>query len=252
MNRQNNRCDFHFTPDWQTLEVQSVNREPAHSRWGAYDALERAIACEYGSSPYLYKLNGTWKFRLYSCPEEVDEFYHTDYEEEKFLDIKVPANWEVEGHGEPIYTNVVLPFRQEEEGGLIEANIGEKKIPNPPYVPKKNPTGCYRRAITVPEQFAGREVYLRFEGVETVYYVWVNGRPVGYSQDSKLAAEFCITEYLKPGENLLALQVMRFADPTYMEDQDYWYLSGIYRDVWLVSTPVTFMRSRFLTVKAVL
>lgn len=238
MNMKNNRSDFHFTPDWQALDVLSVNREPAHSRWGAYDSEQRAIACEYGSSPYLSSLNGTYRFRLYPNPDMVDDFYKMDYEEKGFSDIMVPGNWEVQGHGEPIYTNVVLPFLQSEESGLIEANKGEKKIPNPPYVPKNNPTGCYRKLFTVPEQFAGREVYLRFEGVETVFYVWVNGQPVGYSQDSKLAAEFRITEYLKPGENLLALQVMRFADSTYMEDQDYWYLSGIYRDVWLVSKPM--------------
>lgn len=238
MNMINNRSDFHFTPDWKTLEVQSVNREPAHSRWGAYDSEERAIACEYDSSPYLCSLNGTYRFRLYPNPESVDDFYQTDYDEKEFKDIAVPGNWEVQGFGEPIYTNYMLPFLQSEESGLIEANNGKKKIPDPPYVPKNNPTGCYRRTFTVPEQFEGREVYLRFEGVETVFYVWVNGQPVGYSQDSKLAAEFCITEYLKPGENLLALQVMRFADSTYLEDQDYWYLSGIHRDVWLVSKPV--------------
>lgn len=237
MNKENNRCNFHFIPDWKALEVLSINREPAHSRWGAYDTEDRAVACEYGSSPYLCSLNGTWRFRLYPCPESVDEFYKTEYEENGYGDIKVPANWEVEGYGEPIYTNVVYPFKQEETECMIEANKGAWKVPNPPYLPKENPTGCYRRIFTVPENFAGRQVYLRFEGVETVFYVWVNGQPVGYSQDSKLAAEFCITEYLKPGENLLALQVMRFAESTYMEDQDYWYLSGIHRDVWLVSKP---------------
>lgn len=238
MNMKNKRSDFHFQPDWQNLDVLSINREPAHSRWGAYDTMERAIACEYGSSPYLLSLNGTWRFRLYPHPDMVDDFYGTDYTEDGFKDIKVPANWEVEGFGEPIYTNVVYPFKQEEPECMIEANKGAYKVPNPPYLPVENPTGCYRKVFTVPENFAGREVYLYFEGVETVFYVWVNGQPVGYSQDSKLAAEFRITEYLKPGENLLALQVMRFADSTYMEDQDYWYLSGIYRDVWLISKPV--------------
>lgn len=238
MNWKSNRTDFHFTPDWQSLEVSSINRVPAHSRWGAYDTLERAIDCEYGSSPYLKCLNGTWSFKLYPCPEMADDFYRADYDTTGFTDIKVPANWEVEGHDEPIYTNVVLPFKQDEPNCMIEANKGAWKVPNPPYLPEKNPTGCYRKTFTVPEEFAGREVFLRFEGVETVFYVWVNGQPVGYSQDSKLAAEFCITEYLQPGENLIALQVMRYADSTYMEDQDYWYLSGVYRDVWLVSKPV--------------
>lgn len=234
---KNNRSDFHFKPDWQTLETLSVNREPAHVRWGAYDTAERALACEYGSSPYLCSLNGTYRFRVYDHPDLVDDFYKTDYEEDGFADIKVPANWEVEGFDEPIYTNVVLPFKQSEPDCMIEANKGAYKVPNPPYLPVKNPTGCYRKVFTVPENFDGRETYLYFEGVETAFYVWVNGQPVGYSQDSKLAAEFNITEYLQPGENLLAVQVMRFAESTYLEDQDYWYLSGIYRDVWLISKP---------------
>lgn len=237
MERRNNRCEFHFRSDWENLEVLSINRVPAHSRWGAYDTLESAVACEYGSSPNLLSLNGTYRFRLYPCPEAVDDFYQADYEEKGFEDIKVPGNWEVQGFGEPIYTNITYPFPEEEQDCLIEASDGKKRMPNPPYVPRKNPTGCYRKTFTVPEEYIGKEIYLRFEGVETVYYVWVNGEPVGYSQDSKLAAEFCITEYVKPGENLLALQVMRFADSTYLEDQDYWYLSGIYRNVWLVSKP---------------
>ena len=93
MNWKSNRTDFHFTPDWQSLEVSSINRVPAHSRWGAYDTLERAIDCEYGSSPYLKCLNGTWSFKLYPCPEMADDFYRADYDTTGFTDIKVPANW---------------------------------------------------------------------------------------------------------------------------------------------------------------
>ncbi len=237
MNFKNNRSSFHSVPDWKALEVTSINRIAAHSRWGAYDTLERALSCEYGSSPYLYSLNGTWKFHLYPDVEMVDDFYTLSYTADQFVNIPVPSNWEVEGHGEPIYTNVVYPFKQDEKECMIEAKKGAWKVPNPPYIPEVNPTGCYRKVFTVPEQFDGREVFLRFEGVETSFYLWVNGQPVGYSEDSKLAAEFCITEYLQPGENLIALQVMRYADSTYLEDQDYWYLSGIYRDVWLVSKP---------------
>ena len=234
---ENNRMSFHKKHDWQNLEVLSINRMSAHSRWGAYDTVERAVEGEYGSSPYLYSLNGEYRFRLYDSPESVDDFYLWDYDDSGFEDIPVPSNWELHGFGKPIYTNIVYPWEQEEKDCLIQASENEKRIPNPPFVPEKNPTGCYRRFFELPEQFQGREVYLRFEGVETVFYLWVNGEPVGYSQDSKLASEFCITPYLKSGKNLLALQVMRFADSTYLEDQDYWYLSGIYRDVWLISKP---------------
>lgn len=235
MDRQNNRSNFHFRPDWENLEVLSINRVPAHSRWGAYDTLDGAVTCEYGSSTNLLSLNGTYRFRLYPCPEEVDYFYKADYEDIGFEDIKVPGNWEIQGFGEPIYTNITYPFPSDEQDCLIEASAGKRRMPNAPYVPKKNPTGCYRKTFEVPQDYDGKEIYLRFDGVETAFYLWINGEPVGYSQDSKLAAEFCITEYVKPGENLMALQVMRFADSTYLEDQDYWYLSGIYRNVWLIS-----------------
>ncbi len=237
MEHSNPRSSFHSKPDYQNLEVLSINRVPAHSRWGAYDTVERAIECQYGSSPYLMSLNGTWRFRLYPRPGAVEDFFLPGYDAQEFKDIPVPANWEVEGHGEPIYSNYILPFLQEQTECLIEAKRGERLLNDPPNVPADNPTGCYLKSFTLPPEFEGREVYLRFEGVETVFYLWVNGRPVGYSQDSKLAAEFNITEYLQAGENLLALQVMRFADSTYLEDQDYWYLSGIHRDVWLVSKP---------------
>lgn len=234
---KNNRMDFHWKWDWQTLDVLSINRVPAHSRWGAYDTVARAVEGAYGSSPYICSLNGTYRFRLYDSPEKVDDFYRCDYDDSDFQDIPVPSNWELQGFGKPIYTNVVYPWGKEEPNCLIAAKEREKRIPNPPFVPQDNPTGCYRYFFEVPENFDGREVYLRFEGVETVFYLWINGEPVGYSQDSKLAAEFCITPYLKAGKNLMALQVLRFADSTYLEDQDYWYLSGIYRDVWLISKP---------------
>lgn len=233
--KKNERMAFHFLPDWENPEVLSINREPAHSRWGAYDTSQRALECEYGSSPFVKSLNGTYGFRLYPSPEAVDDFYRPDYDDSLFSSIPVPSNWEVEGFGEPIYTNIVYPWPKNEKGCLLSARAGESPVPNPPYIPEANPTGCYRKEFDLPEHFAGREVYLRFEGVETAFYLWVNGEPVGYSQDSKLAAEFCVTRYLKPGKNLMALQVMRFADSSYLEDQDYWYLSGIYRSVWMIA-----------------
>ncbi len=229
--------DFHSRPDWQTLDTLSINRCPAHSRWGTWDTRENALDYTYGSSPYLHSLNGTWRFRYCDDVSLVDDFYLPEYDEREFADIPVPSNWEIQGYGEPIYTNVDYPFHQDETECMIEAKSGKPKVPNPPYLPSGNPTGCYRKIFELPDAFAGREVYLNFEGVETAFYLWVNGIPAGYSQDSKLAAEFCITEYVKPGKNMIALQVMRFADSTYMEDQDYWYLSGIFRDVWLIAKP---------------
>jgi beta-galactosidase len=233
----NKRKDFHFKPDWENFDVTSINREAPHTRWGAYENERQAAACGYGSSKYMKSLNGKWQFRLYPRPDAVDEFFRTDYKAAKFSPIAVPGNWEVEGFGKPIYTNVIYPWNLEtDENYAVRAKKG-RQVPNPPYVPADNPTGCYRFGFTVPRDFTGRDVFIRFEGVETVFYLWVNGKPVGYSQDSKLPAEFNITPYLIRGENLLAVEAIRFADSTYLEDQDYWYLSGIFRNVWLIAKP---------------
>lgn len=234
----NNRQDFHTRRDFENPAVFSINRVEPHTRWGAYASEADAAGCTPGSSRYMLSLNGAYRFRLYDSPEAVDDFYREDYDDAAFCDINVPSNWEVEGHGEPIYTNVTYPFQSDELGhALIEAESGKPPVPNPPLIPRANPTGCYRRAFDVPEHFAGRRVFVRFEGVETAYYLWINGQPAGFAKDSKLPSEFDITELVRPGKNLMALEVLRFADSTYMEDQDYWYLSGIYRDAWLISKP---------------
>jgi beta-galactosidase len=233
----NKRVDFHFRRDWENFDVTSINREVAHTRWCAWENEKQAIMGKYGSSKYTVSLNGTWRFKLYPNPDAVDDFYKVDYNDSEFDKIPVPANWETQGFDKPIYTNVVFPWDlKKDENCALSAKTGIR-VPNPPYVPSINPTGCYRYNFTMPEYFSGREVFLRFEGVETVYYLWVNGKPVGYSQDSKLPAEFNISSYVTKGDNLISLEVIRFADSTYLEDQDYWYLSGIFRNVWLVSKP---------------
>jgi beta-galactosidase len=233
----NKRSDFHFRRDWENFDVTSINREAPHSRWGAYESEGQAVEGRYGSSKHLQSLNGEWQFRLYANPEAVDDFYRPDYRAEGFSPITVPGNWEIQGFGKPIYTNYIYPWDlNSNEDYALSAGPG-KQVPHPPHVPADNPTGCYRRSFTLPERFTGRELYIRFEGVETVYYLWVNGKPVGYSQDSKLPSEFNISSFVVEGENLLALEVIRFADSTYLEDQDYWYLSGVFRNVWLIAKP---------------
>jgi beta-galactosidase len=231
----NRRQDFHTKSDWENFDVTAINREAPHTRWGAYENEKQAAG--RGASTYIKSLNGTWQFRLYPNPGAVDDFYGTAYKAEQFSPVTVPGNWELQGFGKPIYTNYVYPWNLETgENYALNARDGEQ-VPNPPYVPRDNPTGCYRLGFTVPPGFTGREIFIRFEGVETVFYLWVNGKPAGYSQDSKLPAEFNITSHLTEGENLLALEVIRFADSTYLEDQDYWYLSGIFRNVRLVAKP---------------
>jgi beta-galactosidase len=237
-NMSNPRNDFHQKPDWENIDVLSINRQNAHSRWGAWESEESARTRRYGASAFMRSLNGVWQFKLYPNPASVDDFYRPEYDASSFSAITVPGNWEVQGFDKPIYTNIVFPWKLDREAPYtLSANEGAARVPNPPYVPEENPTGCYRLSFTAPDNFSGRDVWVRFEGVETAFYLWVNGRPAGYSQDSKLPSEFKITSLLKKGENLLALEVIRFADSTYLEDQDYWYLSGIYRNVWLIAKP---------------
>ncbi|MBC8080135.1 MAG: DUF4981 domain-containing protein, partial [Gorillibacterium sp.] len=155
-------------------------------------------------------------------------------------DIKVPGNWELQGFGEPIYTNVVLPwdhFSKEHQVIHPTTKEGVRGLPNPPYIPQENPTGCYFRKFDIAAEWLEKETFIHFNGVETAYYLWINGKEVGYSQDSKLPSEFNITNFITAGENTIALQVMRFAESTYLEDQDYWYLSGIFRSVSLYAKP---------------
>jgi len=226
------------------LEISSLNRVPAHTRWRAYESEAQALAAETkgeaisGSpSKYILSLNGLYKFKLYPTPNAVPEDFWQNTGD--YTDIPVPSCWELHGHGEPIYTNVVYPWSYEGTGPhLIQPKLGAENLPNPPFIPEENPTGCYLRGFEVPDFYQGRDIFLRFDAVETAYHVWVNGQYVGYAEDSKLPSEFNITQYAKTGQNQLAIQVSRFSKSIYLEDQDYWHLSGIHGNVWLISKPV--------------
>lgn len=195
--------------------VTSVNRLPA--RW-------RRTGCRSIS------LNGEWKFRLFARPEETGEFYLADADEAAYAPIQVPGNWETQGFGKPIYTNHVYPWPIDGENGI-------DGMPDPWRVPDANPTGCYRVKMHLDAVEAGARYVLRFEGVETAYELYINGEFVGYAEDSKLASEFDATPYLHAGENLIALRVFTYATSSYLEDQDYWYLNGIFRPVTLLIEP---------------
>lgn len=231
---------FHKKKDWENIDVTSINREQSHSQWGAYENFNQAATCNHTVSKWTDCLDGVWKFKYFSKPEEVDEFWTKDYDNSNWSNIKVPGNWEVQGFGEPIYTNTLYPwdyYSKEKQVIHPFKKEGERGLPNPPFIPDENPTGCYFRKFNVSADWLGKDIFICFNGVETVYYLWINGQEVGYSQDSKLPSEFNITKFLKAGENTIALQVMRFAESTYLEDQDYWYLSGIFRSVNLYAKP---------------
>lgn len=223
---------------WERPEISSVGREAAHALWHAYPSREAALHAE--ESPNRVSLNGIWQFRLYDSPDLVPEnFCLPDAEREGFSDITVPGNWETQGYGEPIYTNVEMPWP--DDGDLPHrirpSSASSGTVVNPPLIPRENPTGAYIRRFDLPGQMQGKEVFLHFEGVETAFCLWVNGEEVGYSEDSKLPATFRVTPFVHAGENTVALMVLRFSKSSYLEDQDYWSLSGIFRNVWLIAKP---------------
>lgn len=228
---------FHWQPDYLNPDVTSISRLPAHSRWGAFASVNEALKGSIYDSSNILSLNGIYRFKLYDSVEQAEAFYEEGFDDGAYADIQVPGNWQLQGYGAPVYTNIVYPWENESDDCYIKPKAGGALEPDPPHIPSLNPTGCYRKAFCLPAHFEGKRLVLRFEGVETAYYVWLNGNSVGFAKDSKLPSEFDVTEYVRAGENTLCVQVMHFADSSYLEDQDYWYLSGIFRNVMLIAKP---------------
>jgi len=217
-------------PDWENPRVFGINKEPPHATLTPYPDERAAMATGAQASPFMRSLNGQWKFHWVKQPSERPvEFYKVDYDVSQWKEIRVPANWELEGYGTPIFSNITYPFQRDAPRVTSE--------PPKEYTAyrERNPVGSYRRTFTVPADWQGRQVFLIFNGVNSAYYVWVNGKKVGYSEDTRLPGEFNITPYLQAGENLLAVEVYRWCDGSYIEDQDFWRLSGIIRDVSLMA-----------------
>lgn len=215
----------------QTPEIVAENRMPMRSSAFAYENRSLATKIEKSNSAFFQSLNGQWKFNWVKDPRQRPmEFYKPDFNDTKWDNFKVPANWETNGYGLPIYVNQPYEFAGRKVTG---------KNLNPPFdIPvDNNPVGSYRKKFTLPKNWDGRQVFIHLGAVKSAFFIWINGVKVGYSEDSKLAAEFDITKYLKPGENLVALQVYRWSDGSYLECQDMWRISGIERDVYLYSTP---------------
>lgn len=211
----------HRPNDWENPQVFGINKLPGHTALIPYPDETSALTGNRNSSPYLISLNGPWKFHYTQSPELAPEgFYDLDFDAADWAEIDVPGNWMMQGYDKPIYTNVKMPIPA-----------------NPPYVPEDNPTGLYRTTFTLPDSWQDRQVLISFDGVESAFYLWLNGHEVGYSQDSRLPAEFDLSPYLKPGQNVLAAMVIRWSDGSYLEDQDHWWMAGIYRDVYLYAVP---------------
>ncbi len=208
--------------EWLDPAVNQINRAPARTAYFAYPCEKCAREGVKAEAANFMSLNGLWKFNwVKDQTERPVNFYKTDFEDRHWVDFPVPALWELNGYGDAIYKNV----------GFAWAN---QFAPNPPLVEAKNNyVGSYRRTVDIPADWKGQEVYLHVGSATSNLYVWVNGQFVGYSEDSKMAAEFNITKYIKPGKNLIAMQIYRWCDGSYLEDQDFWRLSGIGRDVYL-------------------
>lgn len=217
-------------PEWENELVNYVNVEPARAYSFPLASAEAALTAELPETPYVKSLDGRWRYNWCGAPaQRPKDFFRTDFDDAAWYDIDVPSCVEMKGFGVPQYSNIKYPHPH-----------------TPPRLdPDYNPVSSYRTRFTVPEAWAGRPVFLRFEGVYSAYYVWVNGEKVGYSEDSCTAHEFNVTKYLRTGENLLAVEVYRWSDGSYLEDQDYFRYSGIYRSVMLFSPPPVEIRDFF-------
>ncbi|WP_163325413.1 glycoside hydrolase family 2 TIM barrel-domain containing protein [Draconibacterium mangrovi] len=226
--------------DWENPAVIGINKEQPHAVLYPFDTFEQAIKGMPTNSHWIQSLNGKWNFNWVQQPAERPvDFYKPDYDDSNWNKIPVPSNWQLHGYGKPIYTNVKYPFKN-----------------NPPYVMSepdstytsfkmRNPVGSYRHHFTVSENWDDREIFIHFNGVKSAFYIWINGERVGYSQGSMTSAEFNITDFVKKGENLLAVEVYRWSDGSYLEDQDFFRFSGIFRDVYLMAAPKLHIRDFF-------
>lgn len=209
--------------EWQDESVNEVNRAPMHARFFAYENAEKAGSDVKENSKNFMSMNGSWKFFwVKNADQRPTDFWKVGYNDKGWDDMKVPAVWELNGYGDPIYVNVGYPWRNQYTN-------------NPPHVPtEKNHVGSYRREFVIPADWNGKDIVAHFGAVSSNMYLWVNGKFVGYSEDSKLEAEFDLTPYVKPGQkNLIAFQVFRWCDGSYFEDQDFFRYTGVARDCYL-------------------
>ncbi len=224
-------CSKRNLSDWENPRMIGQNKEPGHVTLIPYNNVNDALSFQREHADNFMLLNGDWKFKW--VPDErkaPKNFFKEDFDVNDWDSINVPSNWQLKGYGIPIYTNVKYPFPKD-----------------PPYIKKDNPVGSYRTEFNIPEGWREKQVFIHFDGVQSAFYLWINGEKVGYSEGSMTPAEFNITKYIKQGKNMLAVKVYRWCDGSYLEDQDFWRLSGIYRDVYIMATPNTHIRDFFVT-----
>jgi beta-galactosidase len=216
----------------ENTEIFEVNQEDGHVPLVTYMSVDEALKNERTEAVSYISLNGTWKFHYANTPEGTPgNFFAVNCNDKKWDTIHVPSNWEMQGFGDPIFRNVKTPF-----------------TPDPPYIPREfNPTGSYRKTFNIPGLWKDREIFLRMEKTASASFVWVNGKEVGYNEGAQEPAEYNITKFLKPGKNTIAVNVYKYSDGYYLEDQDYWRLAGIFDDIWLLAVPKTHIFDWYVT-----
>jgi len=228
--------------DWENEQIIGINKEPAHATSTPFQNPKQAQKQKPTKSPLYKTLNGIWKFNWTPTPQQrAKEFYKTNYDTTKWANITVPSNWQLQGFGIPLYVNQRYPFARNEP--YIMTTPAKHWL----TYTLRNPVGSYKRNFTIPKKWQDKQIFIHFAGVESAFYLWINGQKVGYSQGSYTPAEFNISKYLKKGNNTIAVEVYRWSDGSYLEDQDFWRLSGIFREVHLFATPNTTIRDTFIT-----
>ncbi len=234
------RSGIDYPAEIENAEVLGINKEPYHTTLMPYADLKEALVANRHASTYSQSLNGPWKFSWVPSPEKRPvDFYQLNYDVSKWAEIPVPSNWEVQGYGTPFYRNLGYTIKRDYPRVMSEP---DKKYTA--YI-ERNPVGSYRRDFTLPANWAGRRTFVTFDGVDSGFFLWVNGKKVGYSVNSRNAAEFDLTPYLQPGKNTIAAEVYQYSSGTWLEDQDMWRLHGIFRNVTLWSAPQTHVRDFF-------
>jgi len=240
--------------DWQNHKLLGLGTEPMHATMVACPdertakKIERASNDERVKSPWYRSLNGEWKYFYAQTPAaRVPGFWTTEFSDAAWATIPVPSNVEVEGHGVPIYTNTKYPWLEPPAGYDVSKDVAWRPAskPTPPFIPQDNPyntVSAYRHTFDVPAEWGGRPIFLTFDGVNSFFYLWINGEKVGLGKDSRTPVEFNVTRYVKHGKNLIAVENFRWCDGSFLECQDFWRLSGIFRDVYLWAAPLQHVR----------
>jgi beta-galactosidase len=218
-----------FPDYWQTPELTEINRLPMRATLHPYSSRQTAAEGDLSDTTWIKDLNGVWDFRMYDRPQDVPDTV-LQQSDGDWASIRVPGNWTMQGFDHPHYTNVIMPFENQ-----------------PPLVPEQNPTGVYKTTFELPNGWRNRRTVIHFGGVESCFLVYLNGQFVGMGKDSRLPSEFDLTPFMNEGENTLVAVVIRWSDGSYLEDQDHWWMAGIYRDVYLYSTDSAYIEDVFVT-----